>query len=109
MRVSAAGWFATRLGMLILALGLAGCGTAGPVIPPDLDTYEGLLNALVQRQVVVYDVYCASGRRSAMAHEALVESGFKYVFDFGSIENWQGAIVTPAAVEAAEDCACPEF
>jgi rhodanese-related sulfurtransferase len=37
-------------------------------------------------------VYCQSGGRSHLAYEALVEKGFKYVFDFGSVNNWQGEL-----------------
>jgi rhodanese-related sulfurtransferase len=113
---------------------LTGCRgqQAAPVIPPDLDTYEGLRAALAEgHDILVLDVrtpaeteagmipgavniphtelpdsltkedrdrvivvYCQSGGRSFMAFETLAENGFDYVFDFGSVLNWQGDLQT---------------
>lgn len=33
-------------------------------------------------------VYCRSGSRSRSAAEKLVDMGYNYVYDFGSIDNW---------------------
>ncbi len=38
-------------------------------------------------------VYCRSGRRSAIAAEALEDLGFKEVVDFGGVGNWKGRLV----------------
>ena len=37
-------------------------------------------------------VYCRSGRRSAIAMEALQKLGYQQVDDFGGINRWQGAL-----------------
>lgn len=37
-------------------------------------------------------VYCRSGRRSAIAAEALGKLGYTNVQDFGGISRWQGAL-----------------
>lgn len=33
-------------------------------------------------------VYCKSGKRSKVAVDGLIELGYKYVYDLGSIDNW---------------------
>lgn len=38
-------------------------------------------------------IYCRSGRRSAVAADILVNSGYENVYDFGGINNWKGEIV----------------
>jgi phage shock protein E len=38
-------------------------------------------------------VYCASGRRSAMAAKTLVDMGYTRVVDFGGISRWKGELV----------------
>jgi rhodanese-related sulfurtransferase len=39
-------------------------------------------------------VYCRSGRRSKIAAEALVNSGYTNIKEFGGIIDWQYEIVT---------------
>ena len=39
-------------------------------------------------------VYCRSGRRSAIAAEALVDLGYQHVYDFGGILSWPYETVT---------------
>jgi rhodanese-related sulfurtransferase len=39
-------------------------------------------------------VYCKSGNRSQQASEALIERGYKNVFDLGGISDWPYEIVT---------------
>ena len=130
---------------LAIAALLVACGTleSPPEVPPDLDTYEGLLSALaLNKGVLLYDVrsaeeyatgfiptatniphseiadalphshrnkvivvYCQSGGRSRLAYRALVEKGFKYVFDFGGIANWQGELAQKD--DEDNDCGCP--
>ena len=38
-----------------------------------------------------YVVYCRSGRRSALAAQAMVSAGFTHVYDLGGIVDWQAA------------------
>ena len=38
-------------------------------------------------------VYCRSGRRSALAAQALAELGYTAVYDFGGIQSWNGEVV----------------
>lgn len=38
-------------------------------------------------------VYCASGRRSKLAADKLIEMGYKNVYDMGGISNWKYDIV----------------
>ena len=33
-------------------------------------------------------VYCQSGKRSKIAAQGLIESGYKNVYDLGSVDNW---------------------
>jgi len=63
-----------------------------------IDQIDDTFSRRDRNQVVV--VYCASGGRSRLAYQTLSEKGFDYVFDFGSIHNWQGELVT--------DCDCPD-
>ena len=36
-------------------------------------------------------VYCHSGRRSAIAADAMVAAGFTQVYDVGGIADWEAA------------------
>lgn len=38
-----------------------------------------------------YVVYCHSGRRSALAAQAMIDAGFTEVYDLGGIADWIGA------------------
>ena len=38
-----------------------------------------------------YVVYCHSGRRAALAADAMVAAGFTHVYDLGGIVDWQAA------------------
>lgn len=38
-----------------------------------------------------YMVYCQSGRRSALAAQAMIDAGFTQVYDLGGIADWQAA------------------
>ena len=43
-----------------------------------------------------YAVYCRSGRRSAIATEAMSKAGFKNLVELsGGIQTWNGPLVTP--------------
>ena len=54
--------------------------TVRPEALPDLD------------QVIL--VYCRSGRRSKDAAQKLVDMGYRNVFEFGGIIDWQGQKTT---------------
>jgi phage shock protein E len=38
-----------------------------------------------------YAVYCHSGRRAAIAAQAMIDAGFTTVYDIGGIADWQAA------------------
>ena len=40
-----------------------------------------------------YLLYCRSGRRSAIAANALINMGYTNVFDFGGINDWSYEVV----------------
>ena len=37
-------------------------------------------------------IYCRTGRRSANAAQILVDNGYKNIFDFGGIVDWNGEV-----------------
>ncbi|NLT12537.1 MAG: rhodanese-like domain-containing protein [Clostridiaceae bacterium] len=39
-------------------------------------------------------LYCRSGRRSALAAEALIDMGYTNVYDFGGINDWPYEVVS---------------
>ena len=120
------------IALIILFAGCASFGTKEVIIPPNIDTADGLAAALDRGDdFILYDVrtseeyerghipgainiphdviakkvprsnrnkvivvYCQSGGRSNMAYETLIEKKFNYVFDFGGVGNWEGALIT---------------
>ena len=50
-------------------------------------------SVILDRSITIL-VYCRTGRRSNVAAWLLHELGFMYVYDFGGILDWHGAIVT---------------
>lgn len=56
------------------------------------DEINSKAEALVSDKNKEIVVYCRSGRRSAIAAEALVKVGYTNVQDFGGISRWQGAL-----------------
>ena len=61
----------------------------GAVNIPHTEIADALPKSYRNKVIVVY---CQSGGRSRAAYEALIDRGFKYVFDFGSIANWQSVL-----------------
>lgn len=59
-------------------------GTERPALLPDTD------------QIIL--VYCRSGRRSKEASQKLFDMGYKNVYEFGGIIDWDGEVVRGAAI-----------
>ena len=59
----------------------------------NLDVEGGQFSALIADLPTdgAYIVYCQSGRRSALAAQAMVDAGFTQVYDLGGIADWQAA------------------
>lgn len=57
------------------------------LLPYDLITQESAEEVLPAKDETVL-VYCRSGRRSAVAAEALANLGYTAVYDFGGINDW---------------------
>ena len=58
----------------------------GSVLIP-VDQLESRLSELPDKDAVII-IYCRAGRRSALASEILVASGYTNVYDMQSIHNW---------------------
>lgn len=56
------------------------------------DEINSKAEALVSDKNKEIVVYCRSGRRSAIAAEALAKLGYTNVQDFGGISRWQGSL-----------------
>ena len=62
---------------------------AGAVLLPYDEIEQKVANLLPEKDKPII-VYCRSGRRSAIAANALRGLGYKDVRDFGGISRWQG-------------------
>ncbi len=51
-------------------------------------------------------MYCASGRRSALAEKTLKALGFTSVVDFGAMSRWKGASI---ASSDPGECPCKQY
>jgi rhodanese-related sulfurtransferase len=49
------------------------------------------------REDVPVILYCASGKRSELAGDVLIDLGFKQVFNLGGLKDWVGAGLPVAA------------
>lgn len=56
-------------------------------LPHDEISADTASKILIDKDEPVF-VYCRTGVRSAIASERLYELGYRYVYDFGGIENW---------------------
>ncbi len=63
------------------------------ILIPDTEITKKAEDALTDKSSTIL-VYCRSGRRSALASEALVRLGYTNVYDFGGIIDWNYDIVT---------------
>ena len=59
----------------------------------NMDVEGGQFSALIADLPTdgAYMVYCQSGRRSALAAQAMIDAGFTQVYDLGGIADWQAA------------------
>ena len=64
---------------------------AGAVLLPYDQVEQKAAGMLPEKEKPII-VYCRSGRRSAIAADALRGLGYKDVKDFGGISRWQGAL-----------------
>lgn len=64
----------------------------GSVLVP-LSDFENEASKKLKDKNAVYLIYCRSGRRSAIAAEKLIRTGYKNVYDFGGIIDWPFDIV----------------
>lgn len=65
----------------------------GAILIPDTELLEEAEELLTDKSAPIL-VYCRSGRRSALASATLVDLGYKKVYDFGGIIDWEYDIVT---------------
>lgn len=66
---------------------------AGALLIPDTEIVNKAPSLLTDKSAVIL-VYCRSGRRSALASEALIQLGYRNVYDFGGIIDWPYEVVT---------------
>jgi len=59
----------------------------------NMDVEGGQFSAMIADlpKDAAYMVYCQSGRRSALAAQAMIDAGFTEVYDIGGIADWQAA------------------
>jgi rhodanese-related sulfurtransferase len=60
---------------------------SGSILIPVDDIEREAMEKLPDKDTTIF-VYCRSGRRSAIAAEALINMGYKGVYDLGGIINW---------------------
>ena len=60
---------------------------AGAVLIPDMDIRDMALELLPDKKKTIL-VYCRTGIRSERAARALIELGYRNVYDFGGIVDW---------------------
>lgn len=58
-----------------------------------MESIDDKFSELFKDKNAYYMVYCRSGSRSEMASKKLATYGYKNVYDFGSIENWDEPLV----------------
>ena len=63
------------------------------ILIPDTEITKKAEDTLTDKSSTIL-VYCRSGRRSALASEALASLGYTNVYDFGGIIDWNYDIVT---------------
>ena len=65
----------------------------GAILLPDYDITAKAETVLENKDTTIL-VYCRSGRRSALAAQALSNLGYTKVYDFGGIIDWPYEVVT---------------
>ena len=66
---------------------------AGAILIPYTEIEAKAANALPDKGQLIL-VYCRSGRRSKLAAQALADSGYTNVQEFGGIIDWEYGVVT---------------
>ncbi len=64
----------------------------GAILIPDYEIEELAEDKLPDKDATIL-VYCRTGRRSELASRALIEMGYKNVYDFGGIVDWDYDII----------------
>jgi rhodanese-related sulfurtransferase len=64
----------------------------GAILIPEYEIAQKAPNLIPDKNTLIL-VYCRSGRRSKIASEALVQSGYTNVKEFGGIIDWEYEIV----------------
>ncbi|MGF7142900.1 rhodanese-related sulfurtransferase [Anaerotaenia torta] len=67
----------------------------GALLLPDYEISEKAEEQLKDKNTALL-VYCRSGRRSALAAQALSDLGYTSVYDFGGIIDWPYDVITEA-------------
>ncbi len=67
----------------------------GALLLPDYEISEKAEEKLKDKSATLL-VYCRSGRRSALAAQALSDLGYTSVYDFGGIIDWPYDVITEA-------------
>ncbi len=67
----------------------------GALLLPDYEISEKAEEQLKDKNTTLL-VYCRSGRRSALAAQALSDLGYTSVYDFGGIIDWPYDVITEA-------------
>ena len=68
----------------------------GAVLVPSEDIKAGELDALPDKEETLL-VYCYAGRRAEDCASILAKNGYKHVYNFGGILDWDGETVTGEA------------
>ena len=66
---------------------------SGAILIPDYEIAVRAESELPEKDAIVL-VYCRSGRRSALAAQALADMDYSSIFDFGGIIDWPYEIIT---------------
>lgn len=64
----------------------------GAINVPSTDIELGNLESIPNKKAY-YLIYCSSGTRSREAVKRLASFGYKRVYDFGSIKNWEEELI----------------
>jgi rhodanese-related sulfurtransferase len=65
----------------------------GAILIPDYEIETKAEEQLTDKAATIF-LYCRSGRRSALAAEALSNLGYTNIYDFGGIIDWPYEVVT---------------
>ena len=65
----------------------------GALLIPDYEISDKAGELLADKEATIL-IYCRSGRRSALAAQALSDLGYSSVYDFGGIIDWPYEVIT---------------